>query len=119
MLFETVAYRLIVLRAESMKPNLTIFYQLLPAAAQFIFHLSHHLLIYFLIQRYYLPHQSVFGITFLSLGVLGGAVSTFTAMLFETVAYRLIVLRATRLEEYAELMATRYAEMDRNIRISA
>jgi O-antigen/teichoic acid export membrane protein len=37
MLFETVAYRLIVLRTESMRPNMTIFYQMLPAAAQFVF----------------------------------------------------------------------------------
>jgi O-antigen/teichoic acid export membrane protein len=36
----------------------------------------------------------IFGISFLSLGVLGGAVSTFIAMVFETVAYRITVIRA-------------------------
>jgi O-antigen/teichoic acid export membrane protein len=37
---------------------------------------------------------SVFGIKFLSLGVLGGAVSTFISMVFETMAYRVTVIRA-------------------------
>ncbi len=37
--------------------------------------------------------SEIFGITFFSLGVLGGAVSTFIAMLFETIAYRIIVIK--------------------------
>ncbi len=37
---------------------------------------------------------SIFGTSFFSLGVLGGAISTFTAMVFETVAYRITVIRA-------------------------
>jgi O-antigen/teichoic acid export membrane protein len=38
--------------------------------------------------------QKIFGVSFLSLGVLGGAVSTFVAMVFETIAYRFVVMRA-------------------------
>jgi O-antigen/teichoic acid export membrane protein len=36
---------------------------------------------------------SIFGVTFLSMGVLGGAVSTFIAMVFETITYRIVVIR--------------------------
>ena len=41
--------------------------------------------------------SSIFGVTYFSLGVLGGAVSTFAAMLFETIAYRLIVIRTEKM----------------------
>ncbi len=35
--FEAIAYRITVVRAESMKPDLRIFYQLIPSSAQFLF----------------------------------------------------------------------------------
>ncbi len=38
--------------------------------------------------------SNIFGVTYFSLGVLGGAVGTFSAMFFETIAYRLIVIRS-------------------------
>ena len=37
MAFETIAYRITVARAESMKPDLRIFYQIIPSSAQFLF----------------------------------------------------------------------------------
>ncbi len=41
--------------------------------------------------------SSIFGVTYFSLGVLGGAVSTFISMLFETLAYRLIVIKSEQM----------------------
>ncbi|MCL4452969.1 oligosaccharide flippase family protein [Ferroplasma sp.] len=80
MLFETVAYRLIVLRAESMKPNLTIFYQLLPAAAQFIF-------LYWV--TYYIPVYSI--ILFLPVAVVSIIIFLAFAILIRQITLRQVI----------------------------
>jgi O-antigen/teichoic acid export membrane protein len=70
MLFETVAYRVTVIRAEKMKPDLRIFYQLLPILAQsmFLFGITSYIKIYSILL--FIPVSVASVIVFLGVAVL-------------------------------------------------
>ncbi len=68
--FETVAYRFVVIRAESMKPDLRIFMQTIPAGAQLIFLIGITLYIKVYSIFLFIPVASVSVVIFLAFAII-------------------------------------------------